>query len=168
MEEAGPSAEEIRLHASLRELGIPFKRYAHPAVYTVDEAAAHWASIPATHCKNLFLRNRKGNRHYLLIARHDARVNIAELTRKLGEDRLSFGSPERLQRCLGLEPGSVSPFGLLNDADRNVIVVIDNSLRGADCVGFHPNVNTATLTLSFEDFLRFLQHRGNPFRFVEI
>jgi Ala-tRNA(Pro) deacylase len=159
---------ERRVHEELEKLGIPFTRYPHPPVFTVSEAAAHWASIPATHCKNLFLRNKKGTRHYLVIARHDAPVDIATLTRRLGADRLSFGSAERLLRHLGLEPGSVSPFGLLNDEAHQVIVVIDDGLRGANLVGFHPNTNTATITLTFSDFERFVEHCGNPFRFLEL
>ena len=99
----------------LEALGIPYVRHVHPPVATVAEAERYWTDLRGAHCKNLFLRNNKGNRHYLVIAEASRRVDLKALTRTLGEDRLSFASPERLKRYLGLEPGSVSPFGLIHD-----------------------------------------------------
>jgi Ala-tRNA(Pro) deacylase len=86
----------------------------------------------------------------------------------LGDDRLSFGSPERLMAELGLTPGSVSPFGLLNDDDGTVIVIVDEDLRGAAGLIFHPNINTASVVVSWEDLERFLESRSNPVRYVRI
>lgn len=154
----GPDDAVIR---ALDALGIPVSRHDHPPVFTVDEAEQHWAGIDATHCKNLFLRNRKGTRHYLVVAEHRAPVSLARVAAIVGDDKLGFASPERLARYLGLTPGSVSPFGLLNDADRNVRVVIDVGLRAATRVAFHPNVNTATLVLAVADFERFLASTGH-------
>jgi Ala-tRNA(Pro) deacylase len=141
---------------ALEALGISFVRHGHPPVFTVDEAEQHWAGIEATHCKNLFLRNRKGTRHYLVVAEHRAPVNLARIAAIVGDDKLGFASPERLAKYLGLTPGSVSPFGLINDAGCDVRVVVDVSLRAASLVAFHPNVNTATLVLAERDFERFL------------
>jgi len=156
------------VHAALDALGIPFERHDHPAVYTVDEATRHWAAIEATHCKNLFLRNKKGNRHYLVVAEHTRPVDLGRLATLVGDDRLSFASPERLQAHLGLAPGSVSPFGLLNDVAGAVVVVVDAALREAARVAFHPNVNTATVVLSAADFVRFLSSRPNAVRWVRL
>jgi Ala-tRNA(Pro) deacylase len=154
--------------AVLRDLGVAFERHEHPPVFTVEEALAHWAGIDATHCKNLFLRNKKGTRHYLVVAAHDRPVSIARVAELVGDDRLSFASPERLMANLGLAPGSVSPFGLINDAQHAVRVVVDAGLKDAARVGFHPNVNTATFVISTAGFERFLQSTGNPVQFVSL
>jgi Ala-tRNA(Pro) deacylase len=158
--------QEQAVYAVLDALGITYARHEHPPVFTVEEAERHWRDIDATHCKNLFLRNKKGNAHYLVVVERSTPVDIKRLTSQLGEDRLSFGSPERLARHLGLSAGAVSPFGIINDRDRAVTVVIDEALRGAARVGLHPNVNTATITLAFADFERFLAAQGNRVRFL--
>ncbi len=160
--------EEEQVYAVLRNLNIPFVRHEHPPVYTVEEACRHWQGLEGAHCKNLFLRNKKGNRHYLVILEHQKSADLKKLTEILGEDRLSFGSRERLERLLGLEPGAVSPFGLIHDAEKKVSVIIDQELRQADRIYFHPNVNTATIGLSFKDLEKFLAWRGNPVRFVAL
>jgi Ala-tRNA(Pro) deacylase len=161
-----PAVSAVR--EALAALGISHELHAHPPVFTVDEALAHWHGIDATHCKNLFLRNKKGTRHYLVVAEHSREVDLKRVADLVGDDRLSFGSPERLARCLGLTPGSVSPFGLLNDAARDVRVVVDAGLRASARVGFHPNVNTATLVLATTDFERFLQSTGHVVQFVQL
>jgi Ala-tRNA(Pro) deacylase len=149
-------------------LGIPYGRHEHPSVATVEEAEKHWGGLEGAHCKNLFLRNYKGNRHYLVIAPVTRGIDLKRLTAALGEDRLSFASPERLRRWLGLEPGSVSPFGLINDESGHVRVVCDEALRTSQSLGFHPNVNTATLEISLADFEKFLASRGNYVRWLEL
>ena len=156
--------KEKKVYEVLKSLDIQFEVHQHPPVYTVEEAEEHWGDVKGTHCKNLFVRNKKGNRHYLVILESSKRADLKELNRQLGEDRLSFASPERMIRFLGLEPGAVSPFGLINDSGKEVQVVVDKDLRTADWVSFHPNVNTATLTLSFEDFERYLEWCGNSLR----
>jgi len=155
------SAEERSVYSVLDQLKIPFTRFEHPPVFTVEEAEIHWTDVPGTHCKNLFLRNKKGNRHYLVILPVSKQADLKHLTRCLDVDRLSFASPERMQRLLGLKPGAVSPFGLINDIRREVVVVLDHELREADAVGFHPNDNTVTLSLVYRDFERFLDFCGN-------
>jgi Ala-tRNA(Pro) deacylase len=161
-EHPGPDEQAVLDH--LEALGIPFSRHTHPPVFTVEEAERYWAEIPATHCKNLFLRNAKGTRHYLVVMEHTRIANMRDLATRLGDDRLSFASAERLQKYLGLSPGSVSPFGLVHPSARDVIVVVDAGLAAAERLGFHPNVNTATITLTAGDFFRFLRSRGNVVR----
>jgi Ala-tRNA(Pro) deacylase len=153
---------------ALDALGIAYVRHEHPPVATVEEAEKHWTGLKGTHCKNLFLRNYKGNRHYLVIAPVTRGVDLRRLNIELGEDRLSFASPERLKRWLGVEPGSVSPFGLINDVTHHVQVVCDTALRASVALGFHPNVNTATLEIAVADFERYLSCRGNPVRWLEL
>lgn len=160
------SGKEAKVYEVLEELDIPFTRHEHPPVYTVEEAEKHWTEITGAHCKNLFLRNKKGNRHYLVILEASKAADLKALTKILGEDRLSFASAERLMRYLGLEAGAVSPFGLIQDKDKQVQVVIDEDLKKAEAVNFHPNVNTATIGLSFADFEIFLSWSKNPIRYL--
>jgi Ala-tRNA(Pro) deacylase len=160
--------KEQQVYDLLEELKIPFERHEHPPVFTVEEANQHWAGIVATHCKNLFLRNKKGTTHYLVILEHTKQADLGRLVERLGDDRLSFASPERLLNYLGLTPGSVSPFGLISDREGHVQVVIDADLKGSERIAFHPNVNTATIVLAWADFQRFLASRGNPVRFIAI
>src|SRR3954451_16139343 len=121
--------QESAVTARLTELGVPFTSHPHPPVATVEEATAHWAGIDATHCKNLFLRNQKGNRHYLVVVPHKKGVDLRAVAEQIGDGKLSFASPERLMTHLGLTPGSVSPFGLINDDDHIVRVVLDRDLK---------------------------------------
>ena len=153
---------------ALNTLGIQYELYEHPAVFRGDDAAAHWKDIPATPVKNLFLRNKKGDRHYLVILGIEKQADLRHLVKLIGDDRLSFGSPERLMNHLGVTPGSVSPFGLIHDARRAVRVIVDSDLRAADRLIFHPNDNTASLTISGADFLRFLAHQGNVVRWIHL
>jgi Ala-tRNA(Pro) deacylase len=154
--------------SALDTLGISYDLYEHPPVFTADEAAQHWAGIDATRVKNLFLRNKKGDRHYLVILGIEKLADLRHLVKVIGDDRLSFGSPERLMTRLGLTPGSVSPFGLLNDSTHSVRVIVDADLKRADRLIFHPNINTASLAISRTDFERFLDSRGNMVRWVTL
>jgi len=153
---------------ALDAMGISYERYTHPPVFTSDEAAEHWAGIPATRVKNLFLRNKKGNRHYLVILEIGKQADLRHLVKIIGDDRLSFGSPERLMSAMGLTPGSVSPFGLLNDPAHAVHVIVDEDLRRTERLIFHPNINTASLTITVADFERFLAARGNHVRWIRV
>jgi Ala-tRNA(Pro) deacylase len=157
-----------QVSAALDALDITYDVYRHPPVFTAEEAAEHWAGIDATRVKNLFLRNKKGDRHYIVILPIAKHADLRQLVRVIGDDRLSFGSPDRLMARLGLTPGSVSPFGLLNDPSRSVRVVIDRDLKSVERLIFHPNINTASLTISRPDFERFLESRGNPVSWVAL
>jgi Ala-tRNA(Pro) deacylase len=149
------------VYAALDALGISYERHEHPAVFTADDASKFWDPIPGVQCKNLFLRNKKGDRHYLVVVAIAKRVDLKDLVRIVADDRLSFGSADRLMAKLGLTPGSVSPFGLINDADGSVRVLIDRDLEGADRLIFHPNINTASVVVSWSDLERFLATRAN-------
>jgi Ala-tRNA(Pro) deacylase len=162
------SSQEQLVYEELERLGISFIRHEHPPVATVEEANQHWAGIDAMHFKNLFLRNPKGDRHYLVVVQSVKRVDLKSLAAQIADGRLSFGSPERLMKHLGLTPGSVSPFGLINDRDHSVRVMLDRDVKTAARVAFHPNINTATLTVATADFLRFLATCGNPVQYVAI
>jgi len=162
------TTQERTVAVRLQELGIAVMRHEHPPVATVDEAEKHWADIDATHCKNLFLRNQKGTRYYLVIVKHSKRADLRALADQIGDGKLSFASPDRLMTCLGLTPGSVSPFGLIHDAEHHVRVILDRDLKSAQRVSFHPNINTATLVVSRDDFARFLAACGNPVQYIEV
>jgi len=164
MTEKTPQEIERTVLEILDNLQISYEIHHHPPVYTVEQAEEHWEAVKGAHCKNLFVRNKKGKRHYLVILDSRKRADLRDLNKQLGEDRLSFASPERLKRYLGLEPGAVSPFGLINDTDKVVQVVLDKDLKEAEWVSFHPNVNTATVTITSLDFEKFLEWCGNPLR----
>jgi len=162
-----PEEREQKVYEALENLGISYVRHEHPPVYTVEQALLHWKGIEGAHCKNLFVRNKKGNRHYLIIAEHLKKVDLQALAKILHDDRLSFASDERLKRYLGLSAGEVSVFGLLQDKGQEVIVVIDAGLQKEKFINFHPNVNIATLTIAYADFEKFLAWRGNSVRALE-
>ena len=119
----------------LRGLDIAFTRHEHPPVATVAEAEQHWAGIDALHCKNLFLRNQKGSRHFLVVLAITRRGDLAALGNLFGERKLGFASPERLMKYLGVTPGSVSPFGLINDRHHHVRVYLDRDLKSSAGTG---------------------------------
>ena len=154
--------------AALQAQDIHYELFEHPPVHTADEAAIHWQSIAGAAVKNLFLRNKKGDRHYLVILGIEKQADLRQLVKVIGDDRLSFGSPERLQKYLGVTPGSVSPLGLVHDTTKAVRVIVDSDLRTAERLIFHPNDNTASLTISGTDFVRFLEDRGNSLKWVRL
>lgn len=161
--------------------GIPYEMKEHPAIFTIEECLEYWKDLDATHCKNLFFRNHKGNRHYLVSMECHKDLDIHALEHKLHQGKLSFASEERMVRCLGLHPGSVSPFGLINDMDlagadpkelfengHRVKYFIDKDLQTAQRVSFHPCDNTASVVLEHSDFLRFLSLWGGEVEWLEI
>jgi len=156
------------VYAALDALGIRYERHEHPAVFNAEDAAKFWDPIQGVQCKNLFLRNKKGDRHYLVVLEISKRADLKDLVKVVADDRLSFGSPERLMDKLGLTPGSVSPFGLINDRDGSVRVLIDADLRGQQRLIFHPNINTASLVVSWADLEKFLATRTNLVRIVQL
>lgn len=144
----------------LDNLEIPYQVHHHPAVFTVEEADALHQNIDAAHTKNLFLRNKNKSQYYLVVVASHKRVDLKRLQNRLQESRLSFGSPDKMKAMLGLTPGSVSPFGLINDQHTSLKIVIDEELLAAEKVGFHPNINTATVVLATQDFLKCLNELG--------
>ena len=152
----------------LEDWNIAYRLYTHPPLPTAAEAMAYWKDIEAQHCKNLFFRNHKGNRHYLVVFDWKRDLPIHRIEKMLRQGKLTFASPQRMMRYLGVEPGSVSPFGLLNDMENHVVLFIDNKLKEAEEISFHPNDNTASLVISFHDFTRFIEAMGNNHEFLEL
>ncbi|PKP05455.1 MAG: prolyl-tRNA editing protein [Bacteroidetes bacterium HGW-Bacteroidetes-5] len=150
----------------LKDLKIFYQIWFHPPLPTIDAAMEYWKDLPGTHCKNLFFRNHKGNRHYLIIYECSHILDIHSLERCLKEGKLSFASDSRMQKYLGVSPGSVSPFGLINDSERHTRLFIDETLREAGQISFHPNDNRATVVIKGEDFFRFLDYCGNEYQFI--
>lgn len=160
--------KRAQVSAYLDELNISYDIHEHPPVPTVEEALPHWLSIDAAHCKNLFFRNHKGNKHYLVILDHRRKLNIRDLEQKLKQGKISFASPKRMERYLGLDAGSVSAFGIINDHENHVHMFIDDRLQNAEYISFHPNENTATFVVSFASFIKFLDSSGNSYEFIAL
>jgi Ala-tRNA(Pro) deacylase len=150
-----------RLLTWLDELGIPHHSVGHPPVYTVEQARQHRQGLRGGFSKNLFLRNKKG-RMWLVVLEEGRQVDLKALARRLGAGRFSFASPARLERWLGVEPGSVTPFGLVHDPAGELTVAVDAGLLRLDPLHFHPLVNTMTTAIAPADLLRFLEASGHP------
>jgi len=151
-----PVHDRASLLAHLDAHGIAHRTLDHPPVFRVEEGREIKAQLPGGHTKNLFLKDAKG-RLWLVSALGETRVDLKQLHHAIGAARLSFGSPELLRETLGVEPGSVTVFALLNDAERRVILVLDRALLEADPVNFHPLRNDATTAVSREGLLAFLR-----------
>ena len=152
----------------LTELGISFERHDHAPVFTCEEAERAVPDTGAVHTKNLFLRDKRGRRHVLLVTTCATVVNVRAFARQVAADNLSFASPERLLRYLGVTPGSVTVLGLVHDAERAVEVVVDDAVWRAPRLHAHPLVNSATLVLTHEGLERFLEHTGHSPRVVTL
>ena len=151
----------------LKELEIQYEIYEHPPLDTIEIAQQYWKDIDATHCKNLFFRNHKGNKHFLCIIKDTTPFNLKPLEKQLKQGKLSFGSEKRLEKHLGVKPGSVSPFGLINDQEHHVHLFIDQQLKQSDKVSYHPNDNTASVVISFTDLIRFIETMGNSYEYID-
>jgi len=151
----------------LAELDIPVTTTEHAPVFTVEEAQALRGAIPGGHCKNLFLKDKKGTL-WLVVALEDAQIDLKSLHHKIGAARLSFGSAELLQQVLGVTPGSVTPFALINDRSNQVRVILDAQMMEHELLNYHPLLNDATTTIASKDLLRFIQACGHEPQVVEI
>lgn len=160
--------EEQEVYDVLNLLNINYRRYEHKAIYTVKEGKELEISIPGKMCKNLFLKNSKGDINYLVILDEDKNINLKLLAKQIGSTRLSFAAEEKLFEKLKLTPGSVTPFGLINNAHSDVAVLVDEELANEEKVNFHPNTNTATIGISYVDLERFVKWHGNEFYCVQI
>lgn len=153
----------------LQSHDIAYECLEHPATPTVEEAMKYWKNAPGVqHCKNLFLRNHKGNRHYLVIIPWSKKLDTHRLEKIIGESRLSFASEKRMEHFLGVKPGSVSLFGLINDENNEVNLILDQDLESASGISFHPNDNTASLIISHEGFMKFIENCGNSYKFLNL
>ena len=157
---------------------IPYEVYNHPEGKTIEEAKQWWHDDGSVHCKNIFMRNHKGNQHYLIcfdcdhdLAIHDLEQRLKASLQAAGQPapgKSSFASPERMMRYLGLEPGSVSPFGLINDTDHHVILFLDKHLQDAETLSFHPNDCRGTVVIARTAFEKYLQCVGNKVEWLDL
>jgi Ala-tRNA(Pro) deacylase len=162
--------EEIKeaIYDFLQREKILFKKKEHPPVFTVAEAKEYMNSQGGVENKNLFIRNDKKTAYYLLIMAGEKRLNINELRKELGENKLTFGKPNELMEFLQTTPGSVSPFGLIFDSAASLTVLVDEDLLKHKKIGFHPNVNTETLYVDMKGFTKFLERIENTVRFISV
>lgn len=149
--------------AFLHKHKVDYQLINHPAIEKVKEADF---AIPGLTVKNLLLKTQN-NHYYLLVIAGDKRADLKSIATQLSEKRLSFASPELMKSLMKLTPGTVSPFGLLNDENHQVQVVVDESLNQNQLLGFHPNVNHQTIMVSFSDFINLIEAMGNQYRLIK-
>lgn len=152
----------------LDDNGYKYEKLEHAAVFTMEEMEAAGITSKGDVVKNLFLRNAKGDKHYLVCVEESKQVDLTKLALKLGSTKLSFGSAERLEKYLGVTQGSVSPLSILNDENHEVIVAFDQSMMGKDRIGVHPCENTATCFISFKDLKTIIEKNGNKFLCIKV
>jgi Ala-tRNA(Pro) deacylase len=155
-----------QLFARLDELGLAHNTVEHTPVFTVEQAKAHRGILPGHHIKNLFLRNKK-EEMWLVVALEDRAIDLKRLGELLGAGRLSFGSPERLRKYLGVEPGSVTPFAVINDSGHQVTLVLDRGLLADGPINAHPLTNAMTSAISLADLLRFFEATGHRLTWLD-
>jgi Ala-tRNA(Pro) deacylase len=153
-------ASRADLLAFLQKHGIATSTVEHPPLFTVEQSQSLRGEIPGGHTKNLFLKDKK-DQIFLVVAEEDAAIDMKTLHKRIDSARLSFGKPELLSEFLGVVPGSVTPFGVINDTATRVTVILDSALLRHEKLNFHPLENTATTTIAREDFLAFLRHTGH-------
>jgi len=155
------------LFAYFDALGISHRTYSHPPVFTVAEAATLRGSLPGGHCKSLFLKDKKGG-FWLVVMLEERRIDLKKLAARLTAPQLSFGGAADLQRLLGVQPGSVTPFALVNDVERLVTPILDAGMLTHDPLNYHPLKNDRTTAVSPDDLLRLLGASGHVPRIVEL
>ena len=160
-------ATRAELFTFFEELGIVTRTFEHEPVFTVDEAKKVHDKIPGGHCKNLFCKDEKGVL-WLIVALEDSAIDLKATPAKIGSRRLSFGKPELLMEVLGIAPGSVTPFSLVNDTQARVNVILDEAMMKRDQLNFHPLKNDATTTIAAADLLTFIKACGHNPRIVEV
>ncbi|MBP3420402.1 MAG: prolyl-tRNA synthetase associated domain-containing protein [Marinifilaceae bacterium] len=152
----------------LNSNNIEYSTYEHPEAPTIEIARQYWHADGSKHCKNLFFRNHKGNRHYLVVFDCNQSLAIHDLEQRLKQGKLTFASEKRMIRYLGLKPGSVSPFGLINDTENHVHLFLDKNLLNQESLSFHPNDNRATVVIKQNEFQRYLELVGNSYEYIEL
>ncbi len=161
-----PTSPETLIE-NLKTLGLPHTVHEHDAVYTVAESKQIDAAIPGCHTRNMFLKDKKGAM-FLITLRHDTLIDLKKLSDVLGSGRFSFGSPERLWENLGVRPGSVTPFAIVNDKNHVVTLVLEEAMMGEEIVNYHPLINTMTVGLTPQHLLRYLDSIGVSPRIVDL
>ena len=153
--------------ARLAELGIEARTALHPPVFTVEQAQAHTHHLPGGHCKNLFLKDKKG-RLWLVVALEDSAVDLKTLDKKIGSARLSFGNADLLWEVLGIRPGSVTPFAAINDTQHRVTVVLERAMIDHELLNYHPLDNGRTTAIRSADLIKFLQATGHEAQIADL
>lgn len=161
-----PTSPETLL-ARLGSLGIAYDLHTHPPLFTVEDSKALRGELPGGHCKNLFLRDRKGAM-WLVVCLEDRRIDLKALGALLGGVRLSFGSADRLMRILGVIPGAVSPFALINDTEAAVTVILDAEMMAHSPLNYHPLSNEMTIAVTPDDLIRFIESCGHSPQVVDL
>ena len=151
----------------LTQMGLEYANHEHPAVYTVEEADLHHDGIDGVHSKNLFFKDKKKNL-FLVITLADKPIIIKEMAKKIGAKSPSFGKPDLLAEVLGVIPGAVTPFAVINDEDHRVKVILDKEMMENERLNFHPLVNTATTTIAAKDLVKFLEHCNQEFDIIRL
>ena len=159
---------QVKVYDYLKETGIDFDYYEHPEAPTIEIASQFYRGEGTTLCKNLFFRNHKGNGHYLVIMDSCHAMDIHSIEKALHQGKLTFASAERLDRYLGVKPGSVSLFSLVNDVNHEVVLFVDSNLRKAEKVSFHPNDNRASLVIKEKDMEKFINLIGNRYAYLDL
>lgn len=157
-----------QVYEFLKALGIEYVNYDHDPTPTAEHVAILEQEIRGKHCKNLFLKNSKADQLFMLIAPHDKPIDLKKTARLIGSTRLSFAEADKMWTYLKLLPGAVSPFGLIHDTEHFITVLVDQEIMSYDYINFHPNVNTATVSLSIEDFVKYLNLIGNKWQTLEL
>ena len=155
------------IYQVLKDLNIDYIKHEHEPLFTCEQAEEFYSHIKGGHSKNLFLRNKNGKKHYLAIVEAHKTVKLQELAKFVEQKKLGFASPERLKKYLSLTPGSVTPFGLIHDTNRDVEVIIDEDLMKYNNLHYHPNTNTATLEVTRDDLKKFLDFTGHMVRYYK-
>ncbi len=156
------------LYQQFQELNINYHKHEHPPIFTVAEAEKYERNLRGGKTKNLFVRNKKGDQHYLIVIDADKRADLKAVQAFLQSSKLSFASPERLYSHLGVKPGSVTAFALINDPDHQIKVIIDEDLMQEDYINFHPLRNDSTLEVAMADFNQFLAHLGHQIQYTKL
>lgn len=156
------------IYKFLEDHQITYERHDHPPVYTVEDVKRLVPPLPAAKTKNLFFRDDKGKRHFLVVVQGHKRIDMKALSNALGSSKLRFGSPDRLKKYLGVDPGSVTILAVVNDTQKAVEVVVDKALWASDAFQFHPLVNTSTLVISRDQIKRFLNKTGQEVKIIDV
>ncbi|MDU9376867.1 Prolyl-tRNA editing protein ProX [Methanocorpusculaceae archaeon Sp1] len=159
---------EDTVFALLDSRGCPYQTTSHPVAYTYEDMVNLGVTEKGEVCKNLFLRDAKGRRHFLVVMCGKKSADLKTLAEKIGSTALSFASAERLTKYLNLSRGEVTPFGILNDTESAVEVVFDADLKKIPCIGIHPNTNTITVWITYEDVRKIVSDHGNKVIEIEI
>ncbi len=151
----------------LSQIEIEYTNHEHPAVFTVEEADMHHEGIDGVHSKNLFFKDRK-KKLVLVVTLSDKPIKIKDVGNKIGHKGLSFGKPDLLMEVLGVIPGAVTPFAVVNDEEKQVKVILDAEMMENDLLNFHPIVNTATTTINSKDLIKFMEHCKQEFEIIRL